>query len=87
MDVEKFTANLKNGVLIVTAPKDLERVAKRIRKIPVVSEDEEEQFHGDTKDRSSASNIARKQDQDTMADTDDDMAPTDSTKEDELNDK
>eukprot|EP00737_Agarophyton_chilense_P004874 gb/GEZJ01006567.1/.p1 GENE.gb/GEZJ01006567.1/~~gb/GEZJ01006567.1/.p1 ORF type:complete len:209 (-),score=45.45 gb/GEZJ01006567.1/:83-709(-) len=43
VDIEKFSANLKNGVLVVTAPKDLARLEKNIRKIPVaaVSEDVE----------------------------------------------
>lgn len=35
VDVEKFTANLQNGVLIVSAPKEMKRVQERIRKIPV----------------------------------------------------
>jgi HSP20 family protein len=35
VDVDKFTANLQNGVLIVSAPKDLKRVEESIRKIPV----------------------------------------------------
>ena len=35
VDVEKFTANLKNGVLIISAPKDLKRIEENIRRIPI----------------------------------------------------
>ena len=35
IDVDKFTANLKNGVLIVSAPKDLKRIEENIRTIPI----------------------------------------------------
>mmetsp|Transcript_21713 Transcript_21713/g.60438 ORF Transcript_21713/g.60438 Transcript_21713/m.60438 type:complete len:288 (-) Transcript_21713:267-1130(-) len=35
VDVEKFSANLENGVLVVTAPKDLKRIEDNIRKIPI----------------------------------------------------
>merc|ERR1712124_135638 len=37
VDVEKFTASLKNGVLTVTAPKDLAKLEENIRRIPVMS--------------------------------------------------
>ena len=39
VDIENFSANLENGVLIVTAPKDLQRIEQNIRKIPVVQGD------------------------------------------------
>jgi HSP20 family protein len=39
VDIDKFTADLKNGVLIVAAPKDLQRIEKSIRKIPVMDVD------------------------------------------------
>jgi len=39
VDIDKFTADLKNGVLIVSAPKDLQRIEKNIRKIPVMDID------------------------------------------------
>ena len=35
IDVDKISANLQNGVLIVTASKDLQRIEQNIRKIPV----------------------------------------------------
>lgn len=35
VDPEKFTATLENGVLVVTAPKDLQRLEQNIRRIPV----------------------------------------------------
>ena len=35
--VEKITANLENGVLIVAAPKDIKRIEENIRKIPITS--------------------------------------------------
>merc|ERR1712188_328711 len=37
VDVEKFTASLKNGVLPVSAPKDLAKLEENIRRIPVMS--------------------------------------------------
>jgi HSP20 family molecular chaperone IbpA len=39
VDIDKFSANLKNGVLVVTAPKDLKRIEKNIRKIAVTDAD------------------------------------------------
>merc|ERR1711959_75358 len=36
VDVEKFTASLKNGVLTVTAPKDLAKLEENVRRIPVM---------------------------------------------------
>jgi len=36
MDVDQFSANLDNGVLVVTAPKDMKRIEENITKIPVV---------------------------------------------------
>lgn len=39
VDIEKFSANLKDGVLVVTAPKDLKRIENNIRKIPVTASD------------------------------------------------
>merc|ERR1712188_201233 len=37
VDVEKFTASLKNGVLTVSAPKDLEKLEENVRRIPVLA--------------------------------------------------
>lgn len=37
VDVEKFTATLDHGVLVVTAPKDLKKIEENIRKIPISS--------------------------------------------------
>merc|ERR1712107_463104 len=37
VDVEKFSATLKNGVLTITAPKHIQNVVDGTRKIPVVS--------------------------------------------------
>ena len=42
VDVENFTASLKNGVLVITAPKDLKRIEENIRKIPVKVASEED---------------------------------------------
>ena len=36
VDVDKFSASLQNGVLIVTAPKQMERIQETIRKIPIM---------------------------------------------------
>jgi HSP20 family protein len=41
VELDKFTANLKNGVLVVTAPKDLKRIEASIRKIPITASNEE----------------------------------------------
>merc|ERR1712232_516258 len=37
VDVDQFSANLKNGVLIVSAPKDLAKLEENIRRIPITS--------------------------------------------------
>merc|ERR1712232_176147 len=37
VDVDKFTASLKNGVLTVSAPKDLEKLEENVRRIPVLA--------------------------------------------------
>mmetsp|Transcript_17688 Transcript_17688/g.19836 ORF Transcript_17688/g.19836 Transcript_17688/m.19836 type:complete len:229 (+) Transcript_17688:74-760(+) len=37
VDVDKFTASLKNGVLIVAAPKDLAKLEENVRRIPITS--------------------------------------------------
>merc|ERR1712232_1098695 len=37
VDVEKITAALKNGVLTVSAPKDLKKLEENIRRIPVTT--------------------------------------------------
>lgn len=36
VEVEKFTANLDNGVLVVSAPKDLKKIEERVRTIPIM---------------------------------------------------
>eukprot|EP00526_Cylindrotheca_closterium_P020867 CAMPEP_0113614114 /NCGR_PEP_ID=MMETSP0017_2-20120614/6993_1 /TAXON_ID=2856 /ORGANISM="Cylindrotheca closterium" /LENGTH=214 /DNA_ID=CAMNT_0000523259 /DNA_START=41 /DNA_END=686 /DNA_ORIENTATION=+ /assembly_acc=CAM_ASM_000147 len=36
VDVDQFSANLDNGVLVVAAPKDMKRIEENITKIPVV---------------------------------------------------
>mmetsp|Transcript_22545 Transcript_22545/g.38337 ORF Transcript_22545/g.38337 Transcript_22545/m.38337 type:complete len:208 (-) Transcript_22545:198-821(-) len=40
VDVDKFTANLKNGVLIIAAPKDMKRIETNIRAIPISTIDD-----------------------------------------------
>merc|ERR1712164_185890 len=35
VDVDKFTATLKNGVLVVSAPKDLGKLEENVRRIPI----------------------------------------------------
>merc|ERR1712107_222535 len=37
VDVDKFTANLTNGVLVVSAPKDVTKLEEKIRRIPISS--------------------------------------------------
>merc|ERR1712194_590414 len=37
VDVDKFTASLNNGVLSVSAPKDLAKLEENVRKIPITS--------------------------------------------------
>merc|ERR1712125_70096 len=37
VDVDKFTATLKNGVLTVSAPKDLGKLEENVRRIPVTA--------------------------------------------------
>lgn len=36
VDVEKFSANLDNGVLVVAAPKDMKRIEENVVRIPIV---------------------------------------------------
>ncbi|CAJ1949394.1 unnamed protein product [Cylindrotheca closterium] len=36
VDVDQFTANLDNGVLVVAAPKDIKRIEENIVRIPVI---------------------------------------------------
>merc|ERR1719222_543067 len=35
VDVDKFTATLKNGVLVVSAPKDMSKLEENVRRIPI----------------------------------------------------
>merc|ERR1712138_137712 len=35
VDVDNFTATLKNGVLVVSAPKDLAKLEENVRRIPI----------------------------------------------------
>lgn len=48
---EKFTANLKDGVLVISAPKDLKKMEDKIRKIPITEaaadETEAKKDHGE----------------------------------------
>merc|ERR1712232_74398 len=37
VDVDSFTATLNNGVLVVSAPKDLAKLEENVRKIPITS--------------------------------------------------
>ena len=37
VDVEHFTATLNNGVLVVSAPKDLKKLENGVRKIPIAA--------------------------------------------------
>merc|ERR1712224_51155 len=37
VDVDKFTASLNNGVLVVSAPKDLAKLEESIREIPITA--------------------------------------------------
>merc|ERR1712025_1128424 len=51
VDVDKFTATLKNGVLVVSAPKDMSKLEENVRRIPITPlEDivEEENTHEST---------------------------------------
>merc|ERR1711884_643216 len=49
VDVDNFTATLKNGVLVVTAPKDLAKLEENVRRIPItplediIAEDDEKE--------------------------------------------
>merc|ERR1719437_74509 len=52
VDVDKFTATLKNGVLIVSAPKDLSKLEENVRKIPITPL---EDIVGESKEQTDAS--------------------------------
>lgn len=41
VDVDHFTANLKDGVLLVTAPKDMKKLEETVRRIPITYLQEE----------------------------------------------
>jgi HSP20 family protein len=45
VDVDKFTATLNNGVLIVSAPKDIKKLEETIRRIPITSSVEQPHHH------------------------------------------
>jgi len=38
VDIDRFTAKLNNGVLVVTAPKNIMKIEENIRRIPVMDE-------------------------------------------------
>lgn len=40
IETDKFTANLKNGVLIIAAPKNMDLIEQAIRKIPITQLDD-----------------------------------------------
>eukprot|EP00980_Cylindrotheca_fusiformis_P006221 scaffold1328_cov108-Cylindrotheca_fusiformis.AAC.11 len=42
VDVEKFTASLNDGVLVITAPKDFKRVEENVTKIPIMQGEAED---------------------------------------------
>merc|ERR1712025_428721 len=52
VDVDKFTATLKNGVLVVSAPKDLAKLEENVRRIPItplediIAEDDKKEEDG-----------------------------------------
>merc|ERR1712232_1476762 len=51
VDVDSFTATLTNGVLVVTAPKDLSKLEENVRRIPITPLKDivgEENVHEDT---------------------------------------
>lgn len=54
VDVENFTATLQNGVLIVTAPKDMQRIKNNIRKIAIT----ELSGSGDSEETINISNVS-----------------------------
>merc|ERR1712232_727544 len=54
VDVDQFSANLKNGVLIVSAPKDLAKLEENIRRIPITSVTDDTLV--DTDEKTTASN-------------------------------
>merc|ERR1719324_1740100 len=61
VDVDKFTASLKNGVLTVSAPKDLGKLEENVRRIPVVAAvDAPTSEEGETATASSDDNDSQK---------------------------
>merc|ERR1712023_390153 len=49
LDAEKLSATLSDGVLVVSAPKDLKRIEENVRKIPVVQSQGESSMKLDEK--------------------------------------
>ena len=43
VDVDKFTATLKHGVLVVSAPKDLAKLEENVRRIPITHDTSDEE--------------------------------------------
>ena len=37
VDMDKFSASMENGVLVVTAPKDMKKIESNVRKIPIAA--------------------------------------------------
>lgn len=51
VEVEKITANLDDGVLVVSAPKDVKQIEEAVRKIPITQEaTEKEPIHIETEE-------------------------------------
>jgi len=86
VDVDKFTATLKNGVLTVSAPKDLGKLEENVRRIPVtaaldtdLSEEKENTSSGDNDDTQKAEH---KQEKETKTiDLDKDETPKNDSKD------
>jgi len=50
VDVDQFTANLDNGVLVVAAPKDMKRIEENIVRIPIAQGKSSNVLEGDGKE-------------------------------------
>jgi len=73
IDAEKFTAQLSNGVLLVSVPKDSSKVKEDVKKIPVEEVNEEVTSVEDTVEESNDSTDATKEvDQDSSSTENDD---------------
>lgn len=62
VNVDKFSAQLDNGVLVIAAPKDVKKLESSVRKIPIMSSSSESSMKNDDSATLQVNNSAKKVD-------------------------